>query len=207
MHLKLFSIFLLTFTLNSNSQEFDEERCFRESFSLKLERNVGPFGIGKRELVLKKEKCELTLNYQAFQQRKTRWVIDVCREPIHIKKGEASVKVIKKDAPCSTAESLYCEQTEELLNVIQDEVLIFASGQREDLNSDHGKAYCTFLLAKKYLHGNTAFRLSSSMSGVLIPKINQEKKVLSVTSQASSDEEQEADLIDYSVKTNELSNF
>ena len=54
MHLKLCSVFLLIFTLNSNSQEFDEEKCFRESFSLSLKRNVGPFGVGKRIVNFKK---------------------------------------------------------------------------------------------------------------------------------------------------------
>jgi len=207
MHSRLFSIFLFIFTFNSNSQEFDEERCFRESFSLTLERNVGPFGVGKRIVNFKKNKCELTLDYQAFQQRKTKWVIDVCREPIHIKKGEASVEVIKKDGQCSSTKNSYCEETKELLTVIQDEGLIFANGQREDLSSDHGKAYCTYLLAKKYLNGKSAFRLSSSMKGVLIPSLKSEKRVSSEISEVAVPNSNESDLIDYSVKSNELSNF
>lgn len=207
MHLKLFSVLLLLFTFNSNSQEFDEERCFRESFSLSLKRNVGPFGVGKRVVNFKKEKCALTLNYQSFQQKKTKWVIDVCREPIHIKKGEASVEVIKKDGPCSSTKNSYCEETKELLTVIQDEGLIFASGQREDLNSDHGKAYCTYLLAKKYLNGKNAFRLSSSMKGVLIPQLKSEVRVRSNVSEVPVRNQENTELIDYSVKSNELSNF
>lgn len=215
MLLKLFSLLALVISINSYSQEFDENRCFKDSFSINLERSVGPFGVGKRFLSIKKSDCEIALGYQPFQYKKTNWLIDVCREPIHIKKGDESVEVIKKGTACLSGEDDYCTEVEVVLDAIQNEGLIFAQGQREDLNSDHGKVYCAYLLAKKYLNGKKAFRVSEDMKGLLIKRTQKvtEKEsntylpnVSNVPSSGSVSAGGD-DLVDYSVKSEELSNF
>jgi hypothetical protein len=209
MHLKLYSILTLVYSLSVFSQGFDEDKCFKGSFTLNLQRSVGPFGLGKREISFFKNKCEISLEYQSFQYQKVKWLIDVCREPIHIKKGIASIDVIKKDTTCPSTESSYCQEVDKLLRIIQDEGLIFAEGQREDLSSSHGKAYCSFLLAQKYLLGKKAFRLSAVMKGHLIgdplqSASGKRKEKSSVTKGQGTDS---SELVDYSVKSKNLSDF
>ena len=45
------------------------------------------------------------------------------------------------------------------------------------------------------------------MRGVLIPQLKSEKRVLSEITETGAGSSQESNLIDYSVKSNELSNF
>jgi hypothetical protein len=44
-----------------------------------------------------------------------------------------------------------------MMDVIQDDVLIFAEGDRDNLGSAHGKTYCSYLLLKKYLNESVIF--------------------------------------------------
>jgi hypothetical protein len=122
----------------------------------------GPlFGLLKHEFVINKKQCNLTITYRKYFPRE--WKIDVCREPVHIKVTSATgVDVAKKTNECinndkSRDTSDFCSQYFDLIDVIQDEGLIFAEGDRDDLNSDHGKTFCTYLLLRRYLLDSVVF--------------------------------------------------
>ena len=60
---------------------------------------------------------------------------------------------LKRDKGCTSLEGKkerpdFCRKKEELENIISDEGLIFANGLKEDISSEHGKVYCTYLILK-----------------------------------------------------------
>ncbi len=68
----------------------------------------------------------------------------------------------KKEAECikvdkSRDTSDFCAQYFEMMDIIQDDGLIFAEGDRDNLLSAHGKTYCSYLLLKKYLNESVIF--------------------------------------------------
>ena len=85
-------------------------------------------------------------------------MIDVCRGPVHIKKGAGTVDVIKKRINCSqSTKNEFCSEAKNLATIVQDDGLIFAKGIKEELESDHGKVFCSFLLLNKYLQDSVIF--------------------------------------------------
>ena len=203
MRLKLFNIIFMFGILSFNSFALDEDACFKKSFNVALKRSVGPLGAGKRVTSIKKNDCEIVLNYQEFQYRKTNWLIDICREPIHIKKGTDSIEVIKRTSSCLSSKSPFCNEVNVLLSILQDEGLIFAKGGRDNLESDHGKVYCAFFLAKKYLNSDKAFNKGESLQNRLV---GNDSRQLSVKTEASAQFKEEK-IKDYSQKSEELTNF
>ena len=203
MLLKQYNIIFLLSILSLNSFALDEDACFKKSFNVELKRSVGPLGAGKRVTTIKKSECEIVLNYQEFQYRKTNWLVDICREPIHIKKGTDSVEVIKRTKSCTSLKGPFCDEAKVVLNILQDEGLIFAKGARDNLDSDHGKVYCAFLLTKKYLNSDRAFNRGESLQNRLV---DTGKNKQSVRFQPSIQVEDEK-IKDYSQKSEELTNF
>lgn len=203
MLLKQFNIIFLLGVLSFNSFALDENACFKKSFNVTLKRSVGPLGAGKRVTSIKKNDCEIVLNYQEFQYRKTNWLIDICREPIHIKKGTDSVEVIKRTSSCLSSKGPFCDEVNVILSILQDEGLIFAKGGRDNLESDHGKVYCAFLLAKKYLNSDKAFNRGESLQNRLVGAGKNQQNLQTKTS-AQLEEEK---IKDYSQKSEELTNF
>tara|TARA_R110000868_G_scaffold86182_8_gene241737 strand:+ start:1217 stop:1732 length:516 start_codon:yes stop_codon:yes gene_type:complete len=126
-----------------------------------------PFGLTQNILGVSKEKCVITISHEKLKFIKDAWVIDVCREPVHMKKGAGAVEVIKREGLCvEGAKSSYCGELERLKAMIQDDGLIFAQGEKEDLASDHGKVYCAFSLLQRYLGQGIVL---SRHSGSLMP--------------------------------------
>ena len=203
MLLKQYNLIFFLCFLSVNSFALDEDACFKKSFNVALKRSVGPLGAGKRVTNIKKNDCEIVLNYQEFQYRKTNWLIDICREPIHIKKGIDSVEVIKRTSSCTSLKGPFCDESNVVLNILQDEGLIFAKGARDNLESDHGKVYCAFLLTKKYLNSDRAFNRGESLQNRLL---NAGKKQQSVPAKSSIQVEDDK-IKDYSQKSEELTNF
>ena len=91
-----------------------------------------------------------------------------------------------------------------MLSVLQDEGLIFAKGSRENLESDHGKVYCAFLLLKKYFKSNEAFNRKESLKNSLLRR---EKKLNRLKTETSQDQEAEQLIKDYSQKSSVLTDF
>ncbi len=145
-------IIALLFTFNSHSA-VDDYECLVDNFSPLVSHKGQPFGLFKTILKVEKQGCVITIDHEKYKYLKNRWIVDVCREPVHIKQGVTALEVIKREGLCSdkNLSSNYCESVSKILSIIQDDGLIFAEGEKENIKSDHGQVYCTFLLLKKYL--------------------------------------------------------
>ena len=110
-------------------------------------------------LKVKKEFCVLNLELTRYFVWTTKWKIDVCRDPIHMKVGYSLDEILKKTMNCNfqAKKNSFCQEFEKLSSVIEDNLLIFAKGEKESLDTDHGKSYCSFELIKKYLDRNKIF--------------------------------------------------
>jgi len=146
---------ILTLSTGVYANKFTSKQCLDSSFET-LIRNEGRFfGLLKNDLRIKKNQCqvEIKLSMLRVELLETKWIIDVCREPIHIKltaKGNQSV--YKRKSECEKGSKIeFCEYWQELHGILQDNGLIFASGERENLQSSHGQTFCVYQLLKKYL--------------------------------------------------------
>lgn len=140
---------------------FSPKSCLDSSYKMSMIQKGPLFGLLSQEFVIDKSGCIIHVQHRKYLPKE--WIIDVCREPVHIKVSSTTgVDVAKKDGECVKAENTnatsdFCSQYQELLNIIQDEGLIFATGDRDDLSSDHGKTFCSYLLIKRYLSDGMVF--------------------------------------------------
>jgi hypothetical protein len=136
-------------------ERFTSKACVDAAYKMTMSQKGPFFGLMKQEFTIDKTGCIINVLQQKYLTKE--WVIDVCREPIHIKiKSATGTDVAKKIESCINKEkpkdtSDFCTQYAEIVDVIQDEGLIFAQGDRDDLGSDHGKTYCAYLLIKRYM--------------------------------------------------------
>lgn len=157
-----FSILFVLFISAAHAQtRFSSKACLDSGYKMRMIQKGPLFGLLKHEFVINKKQCNLTITYRKYFPRE--WKIDVCREPVHIKVTSATgVDVAKKTNECINNDKSrdtgdFCSQYFDLIDVIQDEGLIFAEGDRDNLNSDHGKTFCTYLLLRRYLLDSTVF--------------------------------------------------
>lgn len=130
---------------------FEASRCLNENFSTTVSHKGWPFGLTNNVLSITKNGCDINIGHERLKYLKGHWHFDVCREPIHMKKGSTSVEVIKKVGPCKTDPGqLYCKELKRLKMIIQDDGLIFAKGDKSDLTSSHGQVYCAYKLMQIY---------------------------------------------------------
>ncbi len=140
---------------------FSPKSCLDASYKMKMTQKGPLFGLLKQEFVIDKKNCIVHIYHKKYMPKE--WIVDVCREPVHIKVTSATgVDVAKKEAECMHVDktkdtSDFCSQFFDMMDVIQDDGLIFAEGDRDNLSSNHGKTYCTYLLMKKYLNESVVF--------------------------------------------------
>lgn len=140
---------------------FSPKSCLDATYVMKMTQKGPLFGLLKQEFVIDKKNCIVHITHKKYLPKE--WFVDVCREPVHIKVTSATgVDVAKKEAECMNVDktkdtSDFCSQYFDMMDVIQDDGLIFAEGDRDNLSSDHGKTYCTYLLMKKYLNESVVF--------------------------------------------------
>jgi hypothetical protein len=146
-------LFIISLITNSAFATFSEKECLDSSFELKVtHKDKRTFGLAKVSLSLVKDKCEIIVKHDKFKFIKNEWKVDVCREPVHIKSGNKGVEVLKKNGPCPNKKSAdFCDALNSIKNVVQDDGLIFAPGEKENISTDHGKIYCSYQLLKGYL--------------------------------------------------------
>lgn len=142
--------------------DFTAEQCLNSSFNVILSKKAFYWGPFQHQLIIKKNACTIEISKVRYQYSKSKWNIDVCRSPVHIKEGTEVIDVYEKTIECSKlantkTKNEYCGLETLILRFIQQEGLIFAKGQRNDLNSDHGKVYCSYFLVEKYLSENKIF--------------------------------------------------
>lgn len=150
---------LSSFVLNSNAfaQKFNSKQCLDAKFNTSIKNEGKFFGLIKNDLTIKKSQCIINVTYKNILE--TNWLIDICREPIHIKvTSKGSQSVYKRIETCDQNKNQdYCTFWRELNETLQDYGLIFAAGERENLQSSHGQTYCTYLLIKRYLEDGYLF--------------------------------------------------
>ena len=153
---------------------FSPKSCLDASYVMKMTHSGPLFGLLKHEFVIDKKSCIIHITHRKYMPKE--WIVDVCREPVHIKVTSATgVDVAKKEGEClhkdnSKDTSNFCSQYFTMMDVIQDDGLIFAEGDRDDLNSDHGKTFCSYLLLKKYLNESMVFSRYTDVPDIFIDK-------------------------------------
>ncbi len=165
----LVCLFLLKIGLAAPDAEKLKD-CLKSSHQIKVEHKGAPFGLTSHKLEFKKEQCLLDIRYK-YLFFPEEWRLDFCRAPIHLKKNfSGTPEVYKHTGNCQkTSESLnFCQSRDHLLEILENHALIFAEGNRDSLDSDHGKAYCNFILVKHYL-GGKVFSLSEPPISLEVP--------------------------------------
>lgn len=155
----LFLLFILSTGLVNAAGGYDAKQCLTTDFEASTLGKGALFGLLKHDLSISKKDCVLTIKEKKYFVLETMWSVDICREPIHLKNEQfKSTSVYKKERKCSDdSANDFCKKTDQLLDVIRDVGLIFAQGNRQSLESDHGKTYCTYLLLKEYLISDSVF--------------------------------------------------
>ena len=157
MSLFKYSIINLTLMLSTPAfSNLDGAACLQSNFNTKVSHKGFPFGLTQNILKITKENCEVTVEHEKLKILKNKWFIDVCRAPVHIKTGSTgAIEVTKKHFSCeSDAKSKsndFCKTLTKIEKIIQDDGLIFAEGEKEDIQTDHGKMYCAYTLLRAYL--------------------------------------------------------
>ncbi len=143
---------LLFFATSTAFSAFDEMECLNSNFSTSVSHKGKPFGLTKNIIKIGKENCVITIEHEKLKFMKKKYVIDVCRAPVHIKSGVGAVEVLKREGECEKkSKGEFCKELRFIEDVIQDDGLIFAKGEKEDISTDHGRIYCSYLLLKAYL--------------------------------------------------------
>src|SRR5688572_27955839 len=134
----LFTTLLLPFIFSMNQAlaSFTDKECLDSQFKIQIKHKAGPLGIFEKGLTMEKTACIIKIVETKWKFSSNDWLIDVCRGPIHIKKDLKRVEVIKKDGPCHKDQYLngpFCVETKRIKSIIQDDGLIFANGEKENL--------------------------------------------------------------------------
>jgi hypothetical protein len=154
-----FSYIFTMLTLSVDAFSFAMPDCLRADYETKIAHKSAPLGLTNTVLAIQKEGCVMTFTHVKYDFLKSRWEIDVCRGPVHIKSGATSVEVLKREGGCP-ADTDYCKEMENIFGIVQNDGLIFAPGDKEDLKTDHGMFYCGFELLKSYLEKGLVFSKS-----------------------------------------------
>lgn len=130
----------------------EEKSCLDSSFNIKVQGTGLFWGFLPNILSVEKKYCVMSIYHERFKFLKSKWIVDVCREPVHIKTRKWSMsKVVKKYPFCEGEGEDFCREFDNIKKVIQDDGLIFAEGEKENVSSEHGKLHCSYRLLKKYL--------------------------------------------------------
>ncbi len=158
---------LLSLSFQAFSAFYDSEnnvaRCLNANFKTEVAHKGSPLGLLDYNLTVEKNGCQIEIWHK--QILKSQWKIDVCRSPIHIKKINGAVEVLKREGSCfdagETATHLaktdFCQNYSKLISAVQDDGLIFAEGEKEDFNADHGKIFCAYFLIIQYLNSGRIY--------------------------------------------------
>lgn len=176
-------ILILVLSVSDAYAIFSDNECLMASFDAKVTHKGKPWGLGENMIQVKKTDCLIIFESEHMKMFKEKWVIDVCREPVHIKMGTGGVEVIKREKACVAGDKRphkFCKLVQELDTLIQDDGLIFAEGHRESLATEHGKMFCSYLLTLAYLRDGLVFNRDIQYQDILIKRDNSGKGALPV---------------------------
>jgi hypothetical protein len=156
MLLLKFSLMTLFLIPYSFGMSFSSQVCLMGQFDTNIQNEGEYFGLLKNNLSITKDQCNIKVKYKRLLE--TEWKVDICREPVHIKVlNKGKLEVFKRKGSCDERSDQFCDSWAELKKTLQDQGLIFAEGERENLQSAHGKTYCVYLLLNKYLEEGILF--------------------------------------------------
>lgn len=160
-------IFLLMATQSFAS--FSDSECLQSNFEVEVSHKGFPFGLLENKIKVEKEGCVVNVEHTKFKYYKRNWKVDVCRGPVHIKQTTGAVTVLKRNENCETGrKDEFCKEYQTIKTLLQDDGLIFAEGEKDQINSDHGRIYCAFLLANSYLNQGIVFDRNENYENVLV---------------------------------------
>ena len=159
----IFMLVLGSSGILQQSWAFSDQACLMQDFEVSITQPSKFLQFLMPTISLKKAACELTIEKKRWKWAKT-WIVDVCRGPVHIKFQNFRSAAWMKKASCYGQEKSdqFCRGYQQIMQLIQEDGLIYAPGERDDLSSDHGKTYCLYLLAKSYLDEGKLFSRHAS---------------------------------------------
>lgn len=205
--IKFSILFILMMGAATAQTRFLPKSCLDASYKMKMTQKGPLFGLLKQEFIIDKKNCIIHISHKKYLPKE--WIVDVCREPVHIKVTSATgVDVAKKEAECikkdqSRDTSNFCSQYFSMMDVIQDDGLIFAEGDRDNLSSAHGKTYCSYLLLKKYLFDSMVFSRYTDVPDIFLEKSEVKEPITPATLEGSetNKEDQQSKLDGYTDPT------
>ena len=78
---------------------FSGKDCLKSSFNIEVSHKGPPLGLFNNKLRIDKKDCVLIIEKEKFRYLRSKWELDVCRFPIHIKEGAGAINVHKKVRP------------------------------------------------------------------------------------------------------------
>jgi hypothetical protein len=165
---KLLFVLLIALLSTVVSAAFTDTQCLQANFKTKVSHKGPPMGFLDAVLKVEKKDCVLTIQHEKLKYMKKKWMIDVCRGPVHIKYGTGSVDVLKRKGICKSNQlDDFCPAFQKLSQILQDDGLIFAKGEKENIEDDHGRIFCSYLLIQAYLEKGIIFSSDKSYENVL----------------------------------------
>ena len=153
----------IEFNINQAFAMFSSSDCIVANFSKQIFLPAKYLGIFKREISLAKDRCLLSLKFKSSFWF-SKWEVDLCRDPIHLRyENFLGPELFRKNTSCLKGQSdQFCDSAAKLKEVIQNELLLFAEGERDQLSTSHGTSYCLNLLFASYLEKDFSFSMEST---------------------------------------------
>lgn len=162
--------FSALFFIFTNSFAFTGTECFKSSFDVSVSHKSAPFGLLSKTITISKRECELEVKHNEYKYLNKSWIIDICRDPIHIKDTSTSMDVYRKEGECNSTSNDFCNEYKTIRKITEDDGLIFAQGAKNNLDVDHGKIFCAKLLLDGYLNYNIIFNRDGNYDSLLNQK-------------------------------------
>ncbi len=156
--------------VTTGAMAFTGTECFQSTFDVSVKHKSAPFGLLNKTITISKKECEIEIAHNQYKYMNRNWLIDICRDPIHVKSTSNSVDVYRKQGECHATSNEFCDEYKTIKKIIEDDGLIFASGAKNSLNDDHGRVFCAKLLVEEYLNANTVFGRNGNYDYLMIKK-------------------------------------
>lgn len=160
-----FSRFLVFFLFPF--QLMASEACLTSHYETTVSHKGQPFGLTETKLMIAKKGCVIEIGHEKLRFVKKHWLVDVCRSPVHIKTGAGAVTVLRRQMDCASENASldpFCLEISEMKRMMEDDGLIFAEGDKDNLADPHGKVTCAVRLIERYLHDGYVLSLSDFQS-------------------------------------------
>lgn len=160
---------VLFLTINS-VLAFTGTECFQSSFDVSVSHKSSPFGLLNKTLTISKKECEVEIAHNEYKYHNRSWIVDICRDPVHIKSTTTSIDVYRKSGECHKTSNEFCDEYKTIRKIIEDDGLIFAEGAKNNLVDPHGRVFCASLLLNSYLKENNIFNRNGNYDALMIRK-------------------------------------